>query len=49
MELPEFPDLSQERLAAVLASWAERPLGMMLDLLGGLARVTDEAFMELRP
>lgn len=30
-------------------SWAERPLGMMLDLLRGLARTTATAFLPLRP
>jgi len=30
-------------------SWAERPLGMMLDLLHGLAHATDATFAALRP
>jgi len=30
-------------------SWAERPLGMMLDLLRGLARTSNDTFLGLRP
>jgi len=30
-------------------SWAERPLGMILDLMRGLARASDDAFKDLRP